>query len=82
MAYTQEEIRTPTSVGEMVYVITDRTGVPADMTGDIDITILDQNDEGMKRIAASLNTQASAAVKAAFINAIQLARAQAEAEAV
>jgi hypothetical protein len=82
MAYTQVEVRTPTAVGEMVYTIIDRTGVSADMTGDIQITILDQNGAGMKQIEASLNTQASAAVKAAFIAAVQAARAQAEAEAV
>ena len=82
MAYTKEEVRTPTSPGEMVYKITDVDGTPANMVGGIVITILDQDGNGMKRINASLNKEASQAVKAAFIDALQLARAQAEAELI
>ena len=82
MAYTKEEVRTPTTPGEMVYTIIDADGTPANMVGNIVITILDQNGKGMERINASLNKEASQAVKAAFINAVQLSRAQAEAEAV
>lgn len=82
MAYTKKEVRTPTAVGDIHFDLSDLDGTPQEMSGRMQITILDQNGAGMDHVHANLNVQASPAVKAAFINAIQLARAQAEAELI